>query len=201
MSLTPRQREILEFIRRFLAERGYAPSLMEIGQAFSLTSSATVHKHLTALEARGALRRSKGKRRYLEVEDALPPARSPVELPLVGTLAAGRPIGAVTAGDRVGVPAFLAPKAPAYVLRVSGDSLLDEQMRDGDFVVVEQNASPENGATVVALLRGSEAALKRFYREKGRIRLQPADPKLAPLTLPARAVNIQGVVRGLLRKY
>ena len=198
MSLTPRQREILEFIRRFLTEKGYAPSLKEIGQAFSLSSSATIHKHLTALESRGALRRSKGKRRFLEIGQAAGPDF--VELPLAGTMAAGKPIETLKDGNKISVPAFLAAAGSAYLLRVSGDSMLEEQIRDGDLVVLDPTALPENGAMVVALVQGG-ATLKRIYREKGKIRLQPAGSKLASLTLPAREVKIQGVVRGLLRKY
>ncbi|PYQ09964.1 MAG: repressor LexA [Acidobacteria bacterium] len=200
MSLTRRQREILEFLRHFLRERGYAPSLLEIGQAFSLSSSATIHKHLSALEARGAIRRSRGRRRFLELTEG-PPSAGVVELPLLGTVAAGKPIEALQTQEFVGVPDFLVPRTSAYVLRVSGNSMLQDQIQDGDYVVVERRASAEDGETVVALLHESEVTLKRLYRDRGKIRLQPANPDFGPLLLPAKEVRIQGVVRALLRKY
>jgi repressor LexA len=200
MSLTRRQREILDFIRRFLDQHGYAPSLLEIGRAFSLSSPATVHKHLHALEARGAIRRSRGRRRFLELVDP-PVTERFVELPIFGSVPAGKPIEAVVGGDRIAVPLALVPRAPAYVLKVQGNSMLDEQIRDGDLVIVESRPVAENGETVVALLRDSEVTLKKFYRERGKVRLVPANPAFEALVLPAREVRIQGIVRGLLRRY
>ena len=201
MSLTRRQHEILEFLRRFQRDHGYAPSLLEIGRAFSLTSPATVHKHLCALEERGAIRRSRGRKRFLELI-APPAAPGLVELPLLGTVAAGKPLEAVENAEPIAVPAFLAPKSPAYVLRVRGESMLEEQIRDGDYVVVEDRPAPENGETVVALLHGTEVTLKKFFRARGgMVRLTPANPAFEPLTLPAKEVRIRGVVRGLLRRY
>ena len=200
MSLTRRQREILDFIRRFLEEHGYAPSLVEIGRAFSLSSPATVHKHLTALAARGAIRRSRGRRRFVDLVEPSGAGRL-VELPLLGSVPAGRPVEAVAGEERIAVPEHLVPSTPAYVLQVKGDSMLDEQIRDGDFIVVEHRPVPENGETVVALLRGSEVTLKKFYRERGKVRLEPANPAFKTLVLPAREVRIQGIVRGLFRRY
>ena len=199
MTLTRRQREIVDFIRRFVTERGYAPSLMEIGAEFGLTSPATIHKHLKSLVERGAIRHPAGGRRRLEVVEEERPAI--VLLEILGAVAAGRPIEAVEGGERLPVPEALTRGRPAYLLRVRGDSMRDEQIRDGDFVVVEPRRSAENGETVIALIGGREATVKRFFREKGRVRLQPANPDYPPLILSGREVRIQGVVRGLVRRY
>ncbi|MCI0409046.1 MAG: transcriptional repressor LexA [Acidobacteria bacterium] len=200
MSLTRRQREILEFLRQFLRKHGYAPSLLEIGRAFSLSSSATIHKHLCALEARGAIRRSRGRRRYMELVDS-PSSGRLVDLPLLGSVPAGKPLEALEVEERISVPEFLVSGTRAYVLRVRGDSMREEQIRDGDYVVVEDRPVPENGETVVALLHGEEVTLKKFHRERGKVRLSPANPAYEPMVLPAKEVRIQGIVRGLLRRY
>ena len=200
MSLTRRQQEILEFLRKFLREHGYAPSLLEIGKAFSLSSPATIHKHLCALEARGAIRRSRGRRRYVELVDS-PSSAGVVELPLLGAVPAGKPLEALEVEERIAVPEFLVSGTRAYVLKVQGDSMREEQIRDGDYVVVEDRPVPENGETVVALLRGEEVTLKKFQRERGKVRLSPANPAFKPMVLPAKEVRIQGVVRGLFRRY
>jgi repressor LexA len=199
MSLTRRQRQIFDFIRDFLTTHGYAPSLMEIGRRFGLTSPATIHKHLAALETRGAIRRHPGRRRYIELtlEEAAP---AEATLPLLGIVAAGRPIEAVETKETISVPAFMIRRSESYVLRVTGDSMIDEQIRDGDYVVVEDRREATNGETVVALLDNGEATLKKFYREKGKVRLQPANPRVPPIILPGRSVRIQGVVTGLLRR-
>ena len=200
MSLTPRQKQILEFITRFLEKRGYAPSLKEIGAEFGLSSPATVHKHLAALEARGRIRRSRGRRRFVELVPAESFSKG-VDLPLMGTVAAGRPIEAVEVKETLTVPAFMVRHEGTYVLKVSGDSMIDEQIRDGDYIVVEERKEAADGETVVALLEGGEVTLKRIYRERGKVRLQPANPRMAPLVLPGRSVRIQGVVTGLLRRF
>src|SRR5262245_30348683 len=200
MSLTRRQQEILEFLREFLREHGYAPSLLEIGKAFSLSSPATIHKHLCALEARGAIRRSRGRRRYVELVGS-PSSSGVVELPLLGVVPAGKPLEAVEVEERIAVPEILVSGARAYVLKVRGDSMREEQIRDGDYVVVEDRPVPENGETVVALLHGEEVTLKKFHRERGKVRLSPANPAFNPMVLSAKEVRIQGVVRGLFRRY
>jgi len=199
MSLTRRQRQILDFIAAFLSQHGYAPSLMEIGRAFGLTSPATVHKHLLRLEAKGKIRRSPHGRRSVElVPEECPPHA--VDLPLLGRVAAGRPIEAVEDRRTLAVPESMVGKGQGYVLQVSGDSMIEDQVRDGDFIVVENRREAANGEMVVALLGGQDVTLKRFYREKGRVRLQPANASLAPLIVSG-GVRIQGVVRGLLRFF
>ncbi|HEV8335544.1 MAG TPA: transcriptional repressor LexA [Candidatus Polarisedimenticolia bacterium] len=197
MSLTRRQRDILSFISRFLEKRGYAPSLKEIGAEFGLSSAATVHKHLAALEARGRIRRSRGRRRFVEVIPEPAPSQG-LDLPLRGTLAAGRAIEASETAETLTVPAAMVRRRDAYVLRVAGNSMLDEQIRDGDYLVVEARHEATDGETVVALLDG-KATLKRFYGDKGRVRLQSTHATGASLLLDSRAVSIEGVVTGLLR--
>jgi repressor LexA len=199
MILTRRQREILDFISEFVMERGYAPTLQEIADRFGLSSVATVHKHLVNLEAKGVLRRSWNRSRSLEVVGEA--AARAVEIPLLGYVAAGEPIEAVEDRQTISVPEDMVGRRRTYVLRVRGDSMIDEQIRDGDFVVVEDRRVAENGETVVALIRGGEATLKKFYREADRIRLQPANPSMEPLILREEEVEIQGVVIGILRKF
>ena len=200
MALTRRQREIYDFVRRFVDEKGYSPSLEEIGATFGLSSVATVHKHVAHLVEKGLLR--KGWNRSRSLEPVPPPGPGPAVLPLAGVVAAGAPIEAIEDLETIAVPAELVPpRAESFVLRVRGDSMIDEQIRDGDFVVVESRPEARDGETVVALLRGEEATLKKLYRRGSRVRLVPANASLAPLEVPARDVQIRGVVCGLLRRY
>ncbi len=200
MALTRRQREIYDFIRGFVAENGYSPSLEEIGAAFGLSSVATVHKHVQHLVEKGLLRKAWNRSRSVEPVESESPGLT--SLPLVGVVAAGAPIEAIEGHDRIEVPRELVPKrAPSFVLRVQGESMIDEQIRDGDYVVVEGRSEARDGETVVALIRGQEATLKRLYRRGSRVQLVPANPDMKPIELPARDVEIRGVVRGLLRRY
>jgi repressor LexA len=200
VALTRRQREIYDFIRDFVAERGYSPSLEEIGAAFGLSSVATVHKHVQHLVEKGFLRKAWNRSRSVEPVEAVSPGLT--SLPLVGVVAAGAPIEAIEGHDRIEVPSALVPKsAPSFVLRVQGESMIDEQIRDGDYVVVESRPEARDGETVVALIRGQEATLKRLYRRGSRVRLVPANSALQPIEVPAGEVEIRGVVRGLLRRY
>lgn len=201
MALTRRQREIYDFICAFIEEEGYSPSLEEIGARFGLSSVATVHKHVSQLVAKGWLRKAWNRSRSLEPAGG---ANGPGEhtLPLLGVVAAGAPIEPLEVEERIGVPAELAG-APdrSYVLQVRGDSMIEDQIRDGDFVVVERRHEPRNGDTVVAVIRGEEATLKRFQRRGSMVRLIPANSTLKPIEVPARDVEVRGVVRGLLRRY
>jgi repressor LexA len=200
MYATKRQKEILDFITGFIQQHGYAPSLQEIGSRFSLSSLATVHKHLNRLEEKGFIRRSYNRGRSIE----LVPVNMTVEavkLPLLGLVAAGKPIEAVPEKETIAVPANMVGRRSTYVLQVKGDSMLDEQIRDGDYVVVEERTSAENGETVIALLRGEEVTLKKFYRENGYVRLQPANPVMKPIRVKEEDLRIQGIVIGVLRKY
>lgn len=204
MALTRRQREIYDFVRDFVAERGYSPSLEEIGRAFGLSSVATVHKHVQHLVEKGYLRKAWNRSRSVEpVEPAAGRAgNGSVELPLLGQVAAGAPIEAIEVEERIEVPREMVRRqAESFVLRVRGDSMIDEHIRDGDYVVVESRQEARNGETVVALIRGEEATLKKFYRRGAKVVLEPANQALRPIEVPAGDVAIRGVVRGLLRTY
>lgn len=198
--LTRRQREILDFLTEFIKQHGYAPSLEEIGRRFSLSSLATVHKHLTNLEAKGFIRRAWNRSRSVELLPARGGVRA-IELPLLGTVAAGAPIEAVASSETISVPEDLVAAPDTYALRVSGSSMIEEQIRDGDTVIVENRKTANNGEMVIALLHGADATLKKFYDEQGRIRLQPANPAMRPLVVEPDEVQIQGVVVGLVRCY
>ena len=199
--LTKRQREILDYLNEFIQQHGYAPSLEEIGQRFGLSSLATVHKHMTNLETKGCIKRSWNRSRSVELLPGRSGGRS-VDLPLLGYVAAGMPIEAISSAETIAVPeALLANRGDTYVLRVKGDSMIDEQIRDGDWVVVEGRKTANNGEMVVALLGGSDVTLKTFYRDNGRIRLQPANAAMQPIFADANDVQIQGVVVGVMRRY
>ena len=198
LPLTKRQREILDFLNDFIQQHGYAPSLEEIGRRFSLSSLATVHKHLTNLQEKGFIKRAWNRSRSVEVVPARLGSRA-VELPMLGYVAAGSPIEAVVGSETIAVPEDLVGKRDTYVLRVKGDSMIDEQIRDGDFVIVEDRRTADNGEMVIALLHGSDVTLKKLYRENGRIRLQPANPAMQPILAAPDQVQVQGVVVGVMR--
>jgi repressor LexA len=200
LPLTKRQREILDYLNEFIEQHGYAPSLEEIGRRFNLSSLATVHKHLTNLQEKGFIRRAWNRSRSVELVPTRVGTRA-IELPLLGFVAAGHPIEAVAGSETIAVPETLAGKKDSYVLRVKGDSMIDEQIRDGDFVIVEDRKAADNGEMVIALVGGADVTLKKFYRESGRIRLQPANPTMLPIMLDPDQVQVQGVVVGVMRKY
>jgi len=198
--LTKRQREILNYLADFIQQQGYAPSLEEIGQRFGLSSLATVHKHLTNLEGKGFIRRSWNKSRSVEIVPTKHGAQSR-ELDLMGYVAAGEPIEAVATLESIAVPEMIIGNNRAYVLRVRGDSMIDEQIRDGDYVVVEDRKTAENGEMVIALLNNAEVTLKMLFRENDSVRLQPANRKMEPIIIRAVDLRIQGVVVGIMRRY
>ena len=198
---TRRQKEILEALRSLGAERGRTPTLAEIAGRAGLASVSTVHKHLRLLEERGLLkRRRRGRRRGV---DLLPAARSgsAVDVPLLGRIVAGRPIETIAEKRTVALPRNLARGGRTYVLQVKGDSMTGEQILDGDYVVVEERATPRNGEVVVALVDGREATLKTYRRERGRVRLVPAHPSMKPIVVRPESLRVQGIVSGLLRRY
>jgi repressor LexA len=202
MPLTKRQREILNYLGAYSDANGYAPSFEEIAAHFNYNSLATVHEHLSNLERKGYIKRSYNESRAIEI---LPSEANPraVELPLMGTVAAGTPIEAVASNESLAVPEdFVRRSGSHYVLRVRGNSMIDEQIRDGDFVVVNERQTADNGEMVIAMLNGSSATVKKFYRERdGRIRLQPANETMAPMYVHENDISIQGVVVGVLRRY
>ena len=207
MTLTKRQKEVLDFLVTFHNKHGYSPSFEEMARSLKLTSLATVHKHITTLERKGFIRRGYNQSRSIEVMQ-LPKQvkeqvheRNSVELPLMGRIAAGRPLEAVEERETLSLAEF-ARSDKSFVLQVKGNSMIEDHIMDGDFVVCEQTQVANAGDIVVALVSGDEATLKRFYREgSGKIRLQPANSEMAPIVLPATDVKVQGRVIGVLRKY
>src|SRR5229473_8051690 len=207
MALTKRQKEVLDFLVGFLNKRGYSPSFEEIGRSLKLNSLATVHKHITTLERKGFIRRGYNQSRSIEVLQLPKPVREQlldrhtVELPLHGRIAAGRPLEAIEEREMVSLGDF-ARSDGTFVLQVKGNSMIEDHILDGDYVVVEPTQVANPGEIVVALVGDDEATLKRFYRESaGKIRLQPANSEMAPIIVPAASVKIQGRVVGVLRKY
>jgi repressor LexA len=201
MHVTRRQKEILDFLARYIERKGYAPTIEETGQHFGLRSLATVHKHLTNLQNKGLVKREWNRSRALELVPAEVKVRA-VELPLLGRVAAGTPIEAVQSSETVFVPEDLVGRRETYVLQVKGDSMIDEQIRDGDYVIVENRKTARDGEMVIALLDEERATLKKFFREKGgRVRLQPANARMKPILVDGGNLRIQGVVIGVLRKY
>jgi repressor LexA len=203
VALTRRQREIYDYICDFVKGSGYSPSLEEIAAHFGLNSVATVHKHVQHLVEKGFLRKAWNRSRSLE---PVQPAGSGLSgLPLLGTVAAGAPIEAIEdagAAESIAVPPDMVARiGETYVLRVSGESMIDEQIRDGDMVVVESRSEARNGDTVVALVGGRDATLKKFYRRGDKIRLVPANPDMEHIEVHASEVEIRGILRGLIRHY
>ncbi|HSY84650.1 MAG TPA: transcriptional repressor LexA [Gemmatimonadaceae bacterium] len=202
MPLTKRQREILTFLTSYTEANGYAPSFEEIASQFNYNSLATVHEHLSNLERKGYIKRNYNESRAIEIlpSEAFPRA---IELPLLGQVAAGVPIESIAVDEHVSVPEdFVRRNGQHYVLRVRGNSMIDEQIRDGDFVVVNERQSADNGEMVIAMLSGASATVKKFYRERdGRIRLQPANETMSPIYVHENDISIQGVVVGVLRRY
>jgi repressor LexA len=200
LTLTPKQKEILDFIRTYRQKRGLSPTQREICEEFGYSSFGTLQKHIRLLLEKGALVRDWNKRRSLVLVEEDKPAGA-VEIPLAGRIAAGQPIEPEPEGETVAVPDMLTRKGQNYVLRVNGSSMIDDGIHDGDFVVVNRREKASNGEMVAALLNG-EATLKRFYREAdGRIRLQPANERMSPIWVAEGDLKVQGVVVGLMRKY
>jgi repressor LexA len=206
MAITRRQREVYDFISEFVQKNSYAPSFQEIGEGLGLNSLATVHKHITNLEKKGLLTRDYNRSRSI---DLLPPkgrlkqamsVNTTMVLPLLGRIAAGQPIEAMQNSETISLADFVRSKE-VFVLEVRGDSMQDEHILDGDYVLVEKSKTAHNGEIVVALVDGSDATLKRFYREGETIRLQPSNVNMKPIMVPAAAVELQGRVIGVLRKY
>ncbi|MBM3744249.1 MAG: transcriptional repressor LexA [Acidobacteria bacterium] len=208
MALTRRQKEVLDLIAAFVADHGYCPSYEEIARGLGLGSLATVHKHISALERKHYLRRGFNQSRSLEVTPKYVqeqrkhrPAAAALEIPLMGRIAAGVPVEAVAGRERLDLGSF-AGQENLFALEVRGDSMIDEHILSGDLVLVQSAPEVRDGELVVALVRGSETTLKRFYREPGDMaRLQPANAQMPPLRVPLAEVQIQGRVLAVLRKY
>lgn len=202
MGLTPRQAEILAYITEYSEIQGYAPTLQEIGKRFGLSSVATVHKHVSLLVEKGyILRERRNASRDLEVVGKGTGPRGMTRIPLLGTVSAGLPIEALEDREEINLPEEWLGKGRTFALRVRGDSMIDEQIRDGDTVVVEARETARNGETVIALVDGDSVTVKQYYREGALVRLQPANPAVPVLKVPEDRVRVQGVVIGVLRRF
>jgi len=208
MALTRRQRQMYDFIAEFVQSNGYSPSFEEIGAAMGLSSLATVHKHINNLQTKKLLHRDYNRSRSIDVlplpdgipERSRPLAVSSLELPLVGRIAAGKPIEQVENPETISLTDFTRAK-DVFVLQVVGESMQDEHIMSGDYVLVEKTESAREGEIVVALINGSETTLKRLYHAGEQIRLQPSNAAMKPIMVPADAVRVQGRVVAVLRKY
>lgn len=197
--LTPKQLRILTLIRDYQRKHGYSPTMQELAEVLGVTK-VTVFEHVNGLEKKGLLRRSRHRARSLELTSRVAfPDESSRALPLVGHIAAGSPIEAVENREELDLEEMFTARSGAFVLKVRGNSMIDDHIADGDYVIVEKRETARNGETVVALLEDGEATLKRFYKEGGRVRLQPANPDFKPIYVDD--VKIQGVVMGVLRSY
>ncbi|HWH57239.1 MAG TPA: transcriptional repressor LexA [Terriglobales bacterium] len=206
MAITRRQRQVYDFIADFVQKNQYSPSFEEIGEGLGLSSLATVHKHITNLEEKGLLSRDYNRSRSI---DLLPPkgrlkqsmsVNSGTMVPLMGRIAAGQPIEAIERPETISLADFTRSKE-VFALEVRGESMQDEHILDGDYVLVEKTKIAHNGDIVVALVEGTDATLKRLYREGENIRLQPSNARMKPIIVPAKDVQVQGRVIGVLRKY
>lgn len=208
MALTKRQKEVLEFVANFQMEHGFSPSYEEIGKALQVTSLATVHKHVLGLEARGYIRRAFNHSRSIEVTPKIQQEKLnlrgkavSLEVPLAGRIAAGVPVEAYPGIEKLNFSDFLGHEG-TFALEVRGDSMIEDHICDGDYVLVEKTAQVRDGDIVVALVDGSETTLKRYFRDSNQmVRLQPANSEMAPIRVPADRVQIQGRVLAVLRKY
>ncbi len=197
-ALTPKQLRLLTYVRDYTNARGYAPTMQELADEFGV-SKVTVFEHISALQRKGFLRRARHKARSLRLSEEIDfPDQRPTRLPLVGRIAAGRPIEAVADREVLDLEEMFVTSHETFVLRVTGDSMIEDHICDGDFVIVEKRETARDGETVVALMKGEEATLKRFYRVPQGVRLQPANPAYEPMIV--RDVQIQGVVVGVLRQ-
>ena len=205
MALTKRQKQVLDFIARFQDDNGYCPSFQEIAGGLDLASLATVHKHILALEAKNYLKRGFNQSRSLELsakyhQETRRPRAAPMEIPLMGRIAAGAPVEAIEHKEVLNFADF-AGSGNTYALEVRGNSMIDDHICDGDLILLERDAEARDGDIVVALVAGSEATLKRIYREGETVRLQPANAALKPIFVAAQDVEIQGRLLAVLRKY
>lgn len=196
-----RQKQILDFLAQYIDANGYAPTLKQIAEALSVSSLATVHEHLQALEKKGLIKRKAGSTRGLALTEHIPQLSQGLEVPIMGFIAAGSPIEPYTdPGASISIsPSMVTSSKRVYVLQVRGESMIEDGIWDGDYVVVEQQEAADNGDIVVAMLDNGAATLKRYFRESDRVRLQPANRSMSPIY--AKSVTIQGKVVGLIRRY
>ncbi len=201
VTLYRKQRQIMDFIENFITTHGYSPTLQEIADAIGVKSLATVHEHLAALTKKGIIRKMSGEVRGIELaEQKIAHTLEGAEVPLFGYIAAGSPIEAIeNPGEMINVPSDMVGKKQTYVLQVRGQSMIEAGILDGDYVVIEKADTANNGEIVVALLENQFATLKRYFKEKDHIRLEPANSTMSPIR--AKEVTIQGKVVGIIRRY
>ena len=198
MFLTKRQKEILDFLKDFVSRNGYAPTFDEIASAFGFRSKGTVYKHIKSLKNKGIIQHEWNRTRSIEVVEENTQGRM---FPVLGTVAAGSPIEAIESYEELELPDSFIREGSHYILKVSGNSMIDEQIRDGDFLIIREKEVAENGETVVALIDGSEVTIKRFFSRNGKVELRPANESLQSMELESERVQIQGIVVGILRRY
>lgn len=201
MPITARQRRVLDYIRHYFEVNQEAPTIAEIGKEFGMTSSASAHHVVSILEREGLIRRIPNVSRGIELVEE-PASVEKYEIPLLGVVAAGAPIEAILNYETVCIPRDMMRDGRMFALRVRGDSMIDEQIRNNDLIILQSRQTAENGQTVVALIDGSDATVKRFYGSRNQVRLEPANPNYKPIVIrPPERVQIQGAVVGVIRKY
>src|SRR6195952_3810644 len=200
MAITRRQKEVIDFLSSFTQKNGYSPSYEEIAQGLNLSSLATVHKHVTNLQNKGLLQRAHNRSRSIDVLPTRSSKKGFDRLPLLGRIAAGQPVEAIETAETISLSDIIGNK-DVFALEVRGDSMRDEHIVNGDYVLVERVKTARPGEIIVALVRGSETTLKRYYIEGDQVRLQPSNVEMAPIYVPAEQLAIQGRVLGILRKY
>jgi repressor LexA len=201
MAITARQRRVFDYVAHYVDAHQEPPTIAEIGKQFGMSSSASVHQVLSILEREGLIRRIPNVSRGIEIVERAT-AEEKYEIPLLGVVAAGKPIEAVLNYETVNIPRDMLRRERMFALRVRGDSMIDEQIRDDDYIIVQSQQTAANGQTVVALIDGTDATVKRFYPGRNQVRLEAANPRYQPIVVkPADRVRIQGVVVGVIRKY
>jgi len=199
-TLTKKQKEILEYIRQFIDENGYAPSYREIAAYFELSSTGTIAEYVSILEDKGYLTKEATEARAIQLTPAYDDGVELHSIQLLGIIDAGRPIEAIRTNETIDIPRDMLGRH-TFALKVRGESMIDDGILEGDYVIIEQTSSPKNGEIVVALIDNSNATLKRYYSEKNSVRLQPANKTMKPMLFKKNRVTIQGRVKGVIRKF
>ncbi len=199
MYITKKQKEVFDFLKDYISLNGYAPTFDEIADYFQFSSKGTVYKYIKILEKKGLIRHDWNRTRSIEITPDVGENLS--VLPVLGLVSAGKPIQAIEDVEHLEVPANFLKRGEHYILKVVGDSMIEEHIKDGDFVVIQKRKHAENGETVVALLDNEEVTIKKFFRKNGQVELHPANPSLDKIVVDPNRVQIQGVVVGVLRKY
>jgi len=198
MFLTKRQKEVLDFIGKYLSKNGYAPTFSEIAKEFGFNSKGTVYKHIKALCEKGLIQHEWNRTRAIEILDEN--SGFPT-VPVLGSVAAGKPIEAVVLPESISIPPTFMKRGKHFILKVNGNSMIDEHIADGDFIILRERDNAQNGETVVALIDGTEATVKKYYNKSGKVELHPANNEVETLILDPDRIQIQGVVVGVMRKY